>query len=158
VDGEQSNPARAIYGAILVMAVIIAISHDDTVSSAAILGAVAATTLVFYLAHVYAEALGNRVAGGPTQAFANVRAAAIHEWPLVEAALLPVIALLLGVIGIVGRDTAVSIAIGAGVVELFAWGIAAGRMLKLSLGKTIGVGVANGALGLLMVGLKVLVH
>jgi hypothetical protein len=158
VDGEQSNPARAIYGAILVMAVIIAISHDDTVTSAAILGAVGATTLVFYLAHVYAEALGNRVAGGPTKAFTNVRAAAIHEWPLVEAAVLPVIALLIGVIGIVGRDTAVSIAIAAGVVELFAWGIAAGRRLKLSLGATIGVGVANGALGLLMVGLKVLVH
>jgi hypothetical protein len=158
VDGEQSNPARAIYGAILVMAVIIAISHDDSVGTAAILGAVAATTLVFWLAHVYAEALGNRVSGGQERVFANVRAAALHEWPLVEAAVLPVMALLLGVIGLVQRDTAVSIAIGVGVLELFAWGIAAGRRAQLSLKATIGVGVANGALGLLMVGLKVLVH
>jgi hypothetical protein len=158
VDGEQSNPARAIYGAILVMAVIIAISHDDSVGTAAILGAVAGTTLVFWLAHVYAEALGNRVSGGQERVFANVRAAALHEWPLVEAAVLPMLALLLGVIGLVQRDTAVSIAIGVGVVELFAWGIAAGRRAQLSLKATIGVGAANGALGLLMVGLKVLVH
>ena len=158
MDGEQSNPARAIYGAILVMAVIIAISHDDSVGTAAILGAVAGTTLVFWLAHVYAEALGNRVSGGQERVFANVRAAALHEWPLVEAAVLPMLALLLGVIGLVQRDTAVSIAIGVGVVELFAWGIAAGRRAQLSLKATIGVGVANGALGLLMVGLKVLVH
>ena len=45
--------------------------------------------------------------------------------------------LLLGVIGLVKTETAVAIAIGAGVVELFGYGIAAGRRLELSLRGTI---------------------
>ena len=55
-------------------------------------------------------------------------------------------------------ETAVDIAIGAGVVELFGYGIAAGRQLHLSRGGVIVVGVVNGTLGLLIVVLKVLVH
>ena len=43
-------------------------------------------------------------------------------------------------------------------VELFGYGIAAGRRLKLSLGGTVVVGAVNGALGLVIVALKVLVH
>jgi hypothetical protein len=158
VDDEHANPARAIYGTILVMAVITAISHDKGIGPGEIIAAVAATTVVFWLAHVYAEVLGARMEGETGPVMANIRAAMRSEWPLVEAALLPVLGLLLGVIGIVGRDAAVNIAIGAGVVELFAWGIAAGRKLELSTKRTIVVGVVNGAFGLLMVALKVLVH
>jgi hypothetical protein len=156
---EHANPARAIYGTILVMAVITALSHDDTVTSAQLIAGVVATTFVFWIAHVYAEVLGTRLAsegGRPT--LANVTVAARGEWPLVEAALLPVLCLLLGVVGLVETQTAVWIAIGAGVVELFGYGIAAGRRLKLSLGGTVVVGVVNGTLGLVIVALKVLVH
>ncbi len=156
---EHANPARAIYGTILVMAVITALSHDDSVTSAQLIAGVLATTFVFWIAHVYAEVLGNRVEGGsgvPT--LANIATAARGEWPLVEASLLPVLCLLLGVVGLVKTDTAVTIAIGVGVVELFGYGILAGRRLGLSRGATIVVGVVNGALGLLIVLLKVLVH
>jgi hypothetical protein len=159
---EHANPARAIYGTILVMAVITALSHDDSVTSAQLIAGVLATTLVFWVAHVYAEVLGRRVAGeGEEQGrprWAHVVAAARGEWPLVEAALLPVLALLVGLVGLVETQTAVWIATGAGVVELFAYGIAAGRRLKLSVGGTVVVGVVNGALGLVIVALKVLVH
>jgi hypothetical protein len=156
---EHANPARAIYGTILVMAVIAALSHDDTVKSAELIAGVLTTTFVFWIAHVYAEVLGQRMereGGRPT--FANIAGAARGEWPLVEASLLPVLCLLLGVVGIVKTDTAVAIAIGAGVVELFGYGIAAGRRLHLSRGGTIVVAVVNGALGLVIVLLKVLVH
>jgi hypothetical protein len=156
---EHANPARAIYGTILVMAVITALSHDDNVGSGELIVAVLATTFVFWIAHVYAEVLGRRVEGeGGRPTFATIAVAARGEWPLVEAALLPVLCLLVGVVGVVETDTAVSIAIGAGVVELFAYGIAAGRRLHLSTGATIVVGVVNGAIGLLVVLLKVLVH
>jgi hypothetical protein len=89
---------------------------------------------------------------------ANIATAARGEWPLVEASLLPVLCLLLGVIGLVKTDTAVTIAIGVGVVELFGYGILAGRRLHLSRGGTVVVAVINGTLGLLIVLLKVLVH
>jgi hypothetical protein len=156
---EHANPARAIYGTILVMAVITGLSHDDSVTSAQLIAGVLATTFVFWAAHVYAEVLSNRVEGGsgmPT--VASIAMAARGEWPLVEASLLPVISLLLGVVRLVKTDTAVTIAIGVGVVELFAYGILAGRRLELSRAGTIVVGVINGALGLVIVLLKVLVH
>ena len=66
--------------------------------------------------------------------------------------------LLLGVMGVVKTETAVYIAIGAGVVELFGYGIAAGRKLQLSTRRHDRVGVVNGTLGLMIVLLKVLVH
>ncbi len=156
---EHANPARAIYGTILVMAVIAALSHDDGVTSAELIAGVLATTFVFWIAHVYAEVLGRRVEGaGGRPTFDNVADAMRGEWPLVEASLLPVLCLLVGVVGLVETQTAVWIAIGAGVVELFGYGIAAGRRLKLSLGGTVVVGAVNGALGLVIVALKVLVH
>ena len=159
MDHEHANPARAIYGTILVMAVITALSHDDSVTSAQLIAGVLATTFVFWVAHVYAEVLGTRLAGdGGRPTLASITVAARGEWPLVESALLPVLCLLIGVVGLVETKTAVAIAIGAGVVELFGYGIAAGRQLKLSLRGTIVVGVVNGALGLLIVLLKVLVH
>jgi hypothetical protein len=155
---DHSNPARAIYGTILVMAVIVAFSHDDSATSAELIGAVAATTIVFWVAHVYAEVLGRRLGGESGSRMANIRAALGHEWPIVEAALLPVLALLLGVLSIVSDHTAVNIAIGVGVLELFGWGLAAGRKLGLSTTGTMLAGVTNGALGLVIVGLKVVVH
>jgi hypothetical protein len=159
VADEHANPARAIYGTILVMAVITALSHDDSVTSAELVAGVLATTSVFWIAHVYAEVLGQRMEGeGVRLTFANVALAARGEWPLVEASLLPVLCLLLGVVGIVKTDTAVAIAIGAGVVELFGYGIAVGRRLNLSRGGIVVVGVVNGALRLVIVLLKVLVH
>ena len=156
---EHANPARAIYGTILVVAVITALSHDDTVTSAELTAGVLATTFVFWMAHVYAEVLGSRLEGGSgSPTLGGIAVAARGEWQLVEASLLPVLCLLLGVVGIVKTDTAVSIAIGAGVVELFAYGIAAGRRLHLSMRGTIVVAVVNGVLGLAMVALKVFVH
>jgi hypothetical protein len=155
---DHANPARAIYGTILVMAVITAFSHDDSATSAELIGAVAATTIVFWVAHVYAEVLGRRLEGESGSRLANIRLALRHEWPIVEAALLPVLGLLLGVLSIVSDDTAVNVAIAAGVLELFGWGLAAGRQLGLSTTGTILAGAVNGALGLVIVGLKVLVH
>jgi hypothetical protein len=159
VEHEHANPARAIYGTILVMAVITALSHDDSVTSAQLIAGVLATTFVFWIAHVYAEVLGQRMeADGGRPTFAGLAVAARGEWPLVEASLLPVLCLLVGVIGVVKTDTAVAIAIGVGVIELFGYGIAVGRRLQMSRGGIIVVGVVNGALGLLIVLLKVLVH
>ncbi len=141
------------------MAVITALSHDDGVTSAQLIAGVLATTFVFWIAHVYAEVLGRRVEGdGGRPTLANLVGAARGEWPLVEAALLPVLCLLVGVVGLVETQTAVWIAIGAGVVELFGYGLAAGRRLKLSLSGTVVVGVINGVLGLVIVALKALVH
>ena len=160
MDHEHANPARAIYGTILVMAVITALSHDDSVTSAQLIAGVLATTFVFWIAHVYAEVLGTAAGGrggapddAPTSP--SLRAGS-GRWSRPRCC--PCSACCSASSDSSKTKTAVGIAIGAGVVELFGYGIAAGRRLKLSLRGTIVVGVVNGTLGLLIVLLKVLVH
>ena len=58
--------ADAVYGTILVLAVVAALSEDDHAPAGAILGAALATSLVFWIVHVYAEVLSRRASGDGT--------------------------------------------------------------------------------------------
>ena len=151
-----ANPARAIYGTILVMAVIAAISHDDDIGSAEILGAVAATTLVFWIAHVYADVLASSATGRGQPSAHLVRVLMAQEWPLVEAAALPLVPIALAWIGLISTDTGVAVALGLGVFDLFAWGYRLGRRRGARL--PVLSGLLSAALGLVVVALKVAVH
>ncbi len=154
--GEHS--ARAVYGTILVLAVIAGVSGDDDATAGYILGGVLVTALVFWIAHVYAELLTLAV-GDPTRGWRELwQAAARTEWPLVEAALAPAIPLLLGALGVFSRNTAVNLAFAVGLLDLFAWGIAIGRALGQRPWGIVGTAVVNVALGAVVVALKALVH
>jgi hypothetical protein len=59
---------------------------------------------------------------------------------------------------LVSDDTSVTLALGTGVAELGAWGVAIGWREQLGLPRTIGVTAINVALGLAVVGLKLLIH
>jgi hypothetical protein len=153
------NPARAIYGTILATAVIAGFSEDRHIATAEILAALGATTLVFWLAHVYAEWLGAGVAeGSRRRGLADLGPVMRQELPLAEGALLPGLGLLAGVVGILSRDHAVNVAIAIGVAELFGWGLRLGRLQHLPLLLAVGAGVLSALFGLAMVVLKVLVH
>ncbi len=76
------------------------------------------TVFVFWLAHVYAHALAAGVDHGEELSFGEVRLIARHEWPLLQAAALPSLALLAGAVGLVERKTAYWLAIGVGVAAL----------------------------------------
>ena len=155
---EEANAAGAIYGTILVMAVIGGLSAKKSIGAGQILAAVLATTFVFWLAHVYSHMLAVRLEGSQASAWETIRRSMTHEWPMVESALLPALALLLGVIGLVSRDTAVNIAIGTGVAALFVWGLQVGRRLGLPRGLMVLTGLVNCAFGVLLVVLNTLVH
>jgi hypothetical protein len=81
-----------------------------------------------------------------------------QEWPLVQSALPAAFALLLGAVGILGYDASVDLAIALGVLALFSWGILLGRRSQLSGWATLRLAVVNGVFGLVLVGLKILVH
>jgi hypothetical protein len=157
LDGEPSL-ARSIYGTILALAVVLAVADDPDHGIAYVLGGLLATAVVFWLAHVYAEVLAEHVRSQTTSWWADVRYALTREWPLVRAAGPLAVALLLGVAGLVSRDTAVDLAVGVGLVELFGWGLAVGRKLGQRLPLAVLTGLANCALGAALVALKGLVH
>lgn len=150
--------ADAIYGTILVLAVVAALSEDEAASAATILGGAAATSLVFWIVHVYAQVLDRETAGDRSPFWQLTRESAWQEWPLVQAALLPMFPLLLSALGVFQRSTAVTLSLGVGIADLAAWGCAAGRAIDRSWVRSALTGAGAVALGLVMVLLKNLVH
>jgi hypothetical protein len=148
----------AIYGTVLAIALIAAYSAEEELDALVIAVALLVTLCVFWLAHTQAELLAVRYAVAHPLTREERRDALRHGWPMVEAGFPPALGLLLGAAGLVNDSTAVSIALAIGVAELAAWGIAVGRREGLGTLGTIGVTAANVALGLAVVGLKLLIH
>src|SRR5262245_50215203 len=150
--------AGAVYGTILLLAVVAALSEDEEATSLAILGGVLATSLVFWVAHVYADVLSRRVAGEELPWRPLLMSAAYREWPLVEAAFAPALPLLLSAIGLLGRSAAVTLALAVGLIDLAGWGYVAGRTMRQSRLKSLLSALVAVALGTMMVLLKHAVH
>jgi hypothetical protein len=153
-----ANAARAVYGLILVTSMVGALSEDSDIDSEYILVSVGATMVVFWLAHVYAEAMSRGLDAGRHLRWAEVRATAVHEWPLIQATLPTAVVLALGALGVFSTQTAVDLAIAVGVVGLFGWGLAIGRASRSSWAATLLGAVLSAGFGLVVVGLKAVVH
>jgi hypothetical protein len=153
-----ANASRAIYGQILVTSMVGALSEDSDIDAEYILVSVGATMLVFWLAHVYAEAMARGLETAQHVGWAEIRRLAAAEWPLVQATLPTAIVLALGAIGVFSTETAVDLAIAVGVVALFAWGLAIGRASRSSWAAALLGAAISAGFGLVVVGLKALVH
>jgi hypothetical protein len=150
------DTAGAIYGTILAMAVIAGAAADPGHGKA--LGLTAATLLVFWLAHVYAQTLAHHLQGQNRPSWAAVRAAMAEERPLLEGPV-PMLALLaLGELGVLDEHRAVRLALWLGVIELVTWGILYARRQRWSWLAALTAGAVNGLFGLLIVALEVVVH
>ena len=150
--------AAAIYGTILVTAVIAYSSEDDDLGTGQILIAVVVTLVVYWLAHVYTDVLGARMAGSTAPLRDVVRRVAADEWPLVQATIAPAIPLLLGATDALSRSTAVNLALGVALADLCGWGYRAARASHQSRAKSAVSALLAVALGLLVVLLKNLLH
>jgi len=153
-----ANVSRAIYGQILVTSLVGALSEDSEIEAGYILVSVVVTMLIFWLAHVYAEAMARGLEAGRHLGWAEVRGLAAGEWPLVQAAFPTAIVLALGAIGAFSTETAVGLAIAVGVVALFTWGLAIGRASGSSWAAALFGAAISASFGLVVVGLKALVH
>jgi len=153
-----ANVSRAIYGQILVTSLVGALSEDSEIEAGYILVSVVVTMLIFWLAHVYAEAMSRGLEAGRHLGWAEVRGLAAGEWPLVQAAFPTAIVLALGAIGVFSTETAVGLAIAVGVVALFTWGLAIGRASGSSWAVALLGAAISAGFGLVVVGLKAVVH
>jgi hypothetical protein len=154
------EPPRSggLYGTILALAVITALSKSGKAEAAVLLGGVVVTSGVFWLVHIYADTLAARVATPDRSWLDLARHFGRHELPILESAVPPSIPLALGAVGILGREAASWTAIAFGLAALFGWGLLLGRALGYRGAGPLVVGLLNVALGGVMVGLKVLVH
>jgi hypothetical protein len=153
-----ANVSGAIYGQILVTSLVGALSEDSDIDAEYILVSVGATMLVFWLAHVYAAAMARGLETAQHVGWGEIRRLAAGEWPLVQATFPTAIVLALGAIGVLSTETAVGLAITVGVVALFAWGLAIGRASGSSWAAALLGAAISAGFGLVVVGLKALVH
>jgi len=112
------------------------------------------TVIVFWLAHVYAGALAWSIDSDEPFSRREVRRIAGREWPLLQAAVVPSLALIAGGVGLIASRTAYWIAIGYGVAALVWWGLLYARKEGLGRGATLAVVLVNASFGLCIVVLK----
>jgi|SRR5215211_6902969 len=145
------------YGSILVLSVLVAGAKAFPGEAGHIAVLVGATALVFWLAHVYAHGLGDSVAHDRRLTLAELAHIARREAAIVEAAVLPVAALLLGAFGVLSTSTAGWVAFGCGIAVLVGQGIRYARVERLDVLATLLVIAVNIGLGLLLIALKLFV-
>jgi len=148
-----------IYGTIVALSVIVAGGRaypDDAWHTAVV---VTLTCTVFWIAHVYAHSLGHSVVEEERVSLDELLRIGGREGSIVEAAVLPVAALLLGAAGVLPDRAALWLAFALGLVVLGAQGVVFARVERLGWLATLVVVAANLGLGLLLVALKlVLAH
>jgi hypothetical protein len=108
--------------------------------------------------HVYSNLVAERYAVGRRLTRSEIGAEFYGDWPVVQAFFPPIVVLLLGAIGLLSNDTAISLAIAAGVVSMVLWGLAIGRMERMSPLALALMTLFNVLFGTAIVLLKVLVH
>jgi hypothetical protein len=146
-----------IYGTIVALSVIVAGARAYPDGAGHIAALVIVTNVVLWLAHVYAHGLAHSVGHDEQLRLAELLRIARREAAIVEAAVLPVAALLLGALGVVSTEVAVWVAFGLGLAVLAVQGILFARVERLSWLGTVVVVAANLGLGFLLIGLKLLV-
>jgi len=149
--------AGFIYGTIIVLSVVVAAARAYPYDAAHMAALVGITSVVFWLAHVYAHGIAESVADDQRFSLARLRRLARREASIVEAAIAPFFALLLAAFGLLSVKAAVWLAIGLGLGVLLVQGIVFARMERLGPIATLGVITANLFLGVVLVGLKLLV-
>ena len=117
----------------------------------------AVTAAVFWLAHVYSHSLAQVVARDEHLSLAELRQIGRHESSIIEAALPPLAAVLLGAFGLISTKAAVWIAYGLGLGVLMFSGLVFARVERLGWLATLVVVALNVALGVALVALKLVV-
>jgi hypothetical protein len=149
--------AGFVYGTIVVLSVIVAGVKAFPHGPGHVAVLVAVTTVVFWLAHVYAHGLGFSIGHDVHLSFAELRGIAGREAAILGAGIPPELALVLGAFGLLSEATAAWLAMGLGMVVLGAAGVVFARVERLRPLSALAVVLANLTLGLVLIALKVLI-
>jgi positive regulator of sigma E activity len=149
------NGEGVITGTVVSAAVIAAAAGhlEETRLVIAILG----TSLIYWLAHLHARTLGDSVKHRthPVDAFKEALA---ETWPILAAALVPAVILILTQLAGLPIRTDAWIAVIASTVLLTVYSFFAGRRGGLGLGGSLLSACIGALLGLLVIGLKASLH
>jgi hypothetical protein len=154
LPGAERGIAGTVYGTIVVMGVLAAGSPADT-DPWRLAAVVAGTVLVLWIAHVYSHAMGETITARRRLDRAELADVARRELWIPLAAVGPVIALVLGGLGVLRDSRAVWLAFGIGLATLFVQGLRYASVEHLGGRARIAAVAATVSLGLLIVALEV---
>jgi hypothetical protein len=157
VFGSRRTIAGTVYGTIVVLAALAAGGKAFQNDLWHLIALVDVTVLVLWIAHVYSHGLGESLQLGRRLDAAELGAIAGRELAIPLSAVAPTAILVLGALGIFKGTTAIWLADGICVLALTVQGLRYALLERLgTVGTLISVAL-NLALGLIIVGLKVVV-
>lgn len=151
---EGGDAASAIYGTILAASILVAVTAEalDTFLAVIVTGA------VFWLAHVHVAVTRRILRDRQHVGWPEVRHTLIEEWPLVQASFSPAAPLVLAMVGLISTRAAVDLGLAICLLGLTAWGIVVARTARLSRRQGLFAVGVNVAFGVLLIGLKAVIH
>ena len=152
----DGNLAGSLYGTVLVTSVLATFDGSERVGF--VIAAVLVTTVVFELAHAWANALAESGAARRHLDTHTLGRSIRHEASIVEAALPATLVLLLAAVGLYSTGTALWVAALLNLGLLFTWGVGLGQLAGGTSLQALVAGLGSASLGLVLIALKVLVH
>jgi hypothetical protein len=157
--GREGRIGSTVYGTLLVLTALTASYAAERHHPWKLIELVLSIVLVFWVAYVYAHALSDSIESRSRLNRSEFASIASREFGLVLAAVAPILALLLGAVGLIHESASIWLAIGVGLGTLSAEGIRYARVTQLSRAGTAAILVMNLVFGLCVVLLKVtLIH
>jgi hypothetical protein len=147
----------AVYGSFLAASVI-GVAYESGAGARTMTASLLGSMLVFWAAHVWSEAVGERIRLGKAFRPRDMLLIARREWPLVEAAAIPSILLGLAWAGAWSRETGARLALAAALVQVVSWGFASGRRAGGSRLTAAALATGEGMLAVLLLAAERLVH
>lgn len=150
---RRADYAGAVYGSLLAASVVATAGAVGDFPRLQLVVLLLVTGVVFWAAHVYAHLAGERIAGQPIDRH-EVRRVARREWSIVEAAVLPAVAVAIS--PALGLDLAGTawLALSIAIAQQVSWAalgaVRAGATGRLAAGEAI----ANLLLGLVILAAK----
>jgi len=157
--GREGRIGSTIYGTVLVLAALTAGYAAERHAPFKLVELVVSAVIVFWLAYVYAHALSESIQRERRLDRPLLASIADRELGIILAAVLPIVALGLGCVGLVAEGTSIWLAIAIGLVILALQGYRYARAAALGGVAAAGILVVNVLLGASIVILKVtIVH
>ena len=147
----------AVYGSFLAASVI-GVAYESGAAARAMTVSLLGSMLVYWAAHVWSDAVDERIRVAEAFRRRDVLFIARREWPLVEAAAFPSILLALAWTGAWSRETGARLALAAALVQVIVWGFAAARRAGASRLTATVLAAGEGILGVVLLAAERLVQ
>lgn len=147
------NAGGVVFGVITVGALMAAESgrHESYVD---MIVSTLIATLLYWLAHAYAELLGRRLATGERLTGATLARALAHDWAIVRGAALPLLALVISWLVGASQEAGLTAALRTAVVTVVVFEVVAGMRAKSTPGELLLKAAVGVTMGLAILALK----